>query len=54
MFDFVDICRNAQTITTSVVYSSESVNLPDGTCILGSFVQEVLLLLLVLRKFISI
>lgn len=35
MFDFVDICRNAQTITTSIVYSSENEKLPDGAYILG-------------------
>lgn len=37
MFDFVDICRNAQTITTSIVYSSENVKLPDGAYIPWEF-----------------
>lgn len=30
MFDLVDICRIAQTIMTSIVYSSEAVKSSDG------------------------
>lgn len=40
MFDFVDICRNAQTITISIVYSSENVKLPDGAYILGGLYNK--------------
>lgn len=39
MFDFVDIFRNAQTITTSIVYSSENAKLPDGAYILEGIAQ---------------
>lgn len=34
MFDLVDICRIAQTVMTSIVYSSEAVKLSDGAHIL--------------------
>lgn len=36
MFDFVDICRNVQTIMAPIVYSSENVKLRDGAYIVGS------------------